>query len=294
MFEKIIAFFMSIITFFMQLFGISANGTTVLKDVGYGEAARQVVDIYLPSESNDPVGMIVFIHGGAWIGGDKSAYEDVCEYASNDLGLIAATVNYRYINDTVHCGEMLEDINDAVSKVKDVAEEKGFKIKAAAYGGHSAGGHLALMYSYTYTEKSAVPVAFCFDQSGPTNMADENFFAENNAMGHETVLELCSLLTGVTVTDDNLNDADVQAALYAVSPISYVTASTVPTIIAHGNTDDIVPYSNAVALDAALTLAGVEHDFITYENTGHNLDNDADAASEYNDTLYNYILKYLK
>ena len=89
-------------------------------------------------------------------------------------------------------------------------------------------------------------------------------------------------------------DEDIIAALDSVSPATYVTSATVPTIIAHGNADDIVPYSNAVTLDNALTAAGVEHTFITYKNTGHGLDNDSSAASLYEATLIDYANRYLK
>ena len=294
MFDKIIAFFMSIIAFFMQLFGISVSDGNVLKDVAYGKAERQVVDIYLPEKTENPVGLVVLIHGGAWVAGDKSGNESACEYISESLGLVAATVNYRYINDSVHCEDMLEDIDNAVTKVKEVAAENGFEISAAAYGGHSAGGHLAMMYAYTYAEKSAVPVAFCFDQSGPSDMSDENFFSSSNALGLENVFSLCTWLTGTQVNAANLHNADIQNALDAVSPLSYITSSTVPTIICHGDSDDIVPYSNAVSLDNALTAAGVKHDFITYKNTGHGLDNDSSAAAAYDKIINEYVNMYLR
>ncbi len=293
MFEKILAFFMSIVTFFMQLLGLSTNVTTV-KNVAYGDSERQVVDIYLPKNAEETTGLMVFIHGGAWVSGDKSTYEKNCKSVADEYGYVTAAVNYRYINDSVHCEDMLEDIDAAVTKIKEVAAENGITIKAAAYGGHSAGGHLALMYSYTYADKSAVPVAFCFDMSGPADMKDVNFFADTNALGHDNVLNLCTWLTGLSVTDDNLYNEEIVAALDSVSPVSYVTSETVPTIIAHGNADDIVPYSNAVTLDSALTAAGVEHTFITYKNTGHGLDNDSAAASLYEETLKDYANRYLK
>ena len=292
MFEKIAAFFMSIIAFFMQLFGLSSSDTIVLKNVSYGDADRQVVDIYLPSDAEEPVGLVVFIHGGGWIAGDKASFASACENLSENYGLAAATLNYRYLSDAVNCNDMLSDIDAAVSKICSKAAENGVQIKSTAFGGHSAGGHLALMYSYTYADKSAVPVAFCIDQSGPSDLTDPDFYTTSNVLGLKFMTNVCSWLTDVAVTEENYNTPEVLEALSSVSPVSYVSPSSVPTIICHGDIDDTVPYSNSLRLDAALTNAGVEHKFITYTNSGHNLDNDDAANKAFEAAFLEYIELY--
>ncbi|MCD7827949.1 MAG: alpha/beta hydrolase [Clostridiales bacterium] len=294
MLEKIIAFFMAIIAFFMQLFGISSNSGntyTEYNDVAYGTDAAQVMDICLPDDASGEVGLVVFIHGGAWVEGDKSSYMESAEYSAT-LGYAAATINYRMLYEGYDCNDIMEDVTSALCKIQEYAENDGITIGKVAFGGASAGGHIALLYSYKYASESPFPVAFCFSYSGPTDLTDPEFLL-NSSLGLETTLDIAGRLAGVALTEDNINDEDIQAALKAVSPVSYVTESSVPTLMCHGSVDTMVPYSNAVTLDAALTAAGVTHDFYTYPNSGHSLADDPDVSEEVNDKLMEYVAAYL-
>lgn len=85
MFDKIIAFFMAIINFFMNLFGLGAIGGEKFNcqtffDMPYGTHERQVVDLCIPNDASGDLGMVLFIHGGAWIGGDKESYDGGMNY----------------------------------------------------------------------------------------------------------------------------------------------------------------------------------------------------------------------
>ena len=44
-------------------------------DLAYGEHPKQKLDIYLPETGEGPFPTIVYIHGGAFIGGDKRDYQ---------------------------------------------------------------------------------------------------------------------------------------------------------------------------------------------------------------------------
>ena len=57
--------------------------------------------------------------------------------------------------------------------------------------------------------------------------------------------------------------------------------------------DDIVPYRNAVDLDAKLTEYGVEHVLNSYPNSGHGLELDAENMALAEQLLWEYIYKYL-
>ena len=48
-----------------------------------------------------------------------------------------------------------------------------------------------------------------------------------------------------------------------VSPITHVTAQTVPTLLIHGTADPRVPFSQAEALVERLNPSGVPHEFIS-------------------------------
>ena len=69
-------------------------------NISYDQYTDTVFDIFLP-ESSTPTGLVIFIHGGGFTGGDKgfiysSNYEnEVVNFLSN--GIAVATINYRLI-----------------------------------------------------------------------------------------------------------------------------------------------------------------------------------------------------
>lgn len=106
------------------------------------------LDVYLPAA--DAHGcldrpLVVWVHGGAWTGGDKSEYMADKVRLFNDAGYVFASVNYRLTNpDTtpptprhpVHD----QDTADALAWLVGHAEEIGVDRSRIALLGHSAGG----------------------------------------------------------------------------------------------------------------------------------------------------------
>lgn len=289
--DKIIAFFMAIITFFMNLFGISQVKYDKYTDLSYGSNSSQVLDLYLPKNDKDDVGLILYIHGGSWTGGDKSAYNDFCKNTTGTYGYASATMNYRLLSTKgdITYKDMLDDIDTAINFIIDTAASKGTEITKLAIAGASAGGHLALLYTYTHYTQTRVPVEFCVSKVGPADFTDPAFFAENmdNSFDRYT---LVSYLIGETVTADNF--AEKTDALNAASPISYVTPDVPPTLMAYGVKDMLVPYSNGTALYDALKTAGVPCDFHSFPNSGHELMDDPDVSDAYIDDILNYAHTY--
>ena len=103
-----------------------------------------------------------------------------------------------------------------------------------------------------------------------------------------TYLQIVASILGQNVTNEAIAQLTAQ-----YSPVTYA-ATAVPTIIAHGQQDTIVPYSNAVTLDTLLTANGVTHQFISYPNSGHALESDPDCAKQYTQALSAYAAEYLK
>ena len=297
MFDKIIAFFLAIINFFLGLFGLGAIGgqdfdCQTFFDMAYGTHERQVVDLCIPDGASGDLGMVLFIHGGAWIAGDKESYEGGMNYGASSLGIATASTNYRYLSEDVDILDILDDIDAALAKIKAKGNEVGVNINKVLLTGDSAGAHLSLLYAYA--RKSTAPIApvAVISNSGPTDLYDDNFY-HNNALGDEAVIsDLMSKACGRRFTYDTKESA--KAALYSVSPIAYVSADCVPTVINHGNADSIVPFSNAQTLDALLTEYGVDHVLNVYEGADHDLGKDEAAKKRADELLFGYIDRFLK
>ena len=293
MWEKIVAFFMSIIAFFASLFGINYKTKSFeYWNLPYGEHERQVLDLNIPKDNDGEIGLVLFIHGGAWIMGDKESYKNGVKAAADSYGLAGASINYRYISEEVSIHDILDDIDRALECIRKKGEENGVKINKVLLTGDSAGGHLSLLYAYSRAKTAAITPACVVSNSGPADLTDENFYI-NNAMGDEEfVAKLFSYACGKTFTYAERATAKVE--LEKVSPLFYVNENTVPTVINHGMKDSIVPYSNAVSLNDKLTEYGVTHILNSYPNSDHDLGSDNENKEIANDLLIEYCNTYLR
>lgn len=297
MFDKIVAFFMAIINFFMNLFGLGAVGgqdfnCQTFFDLSYGTHERQVVDLCVPDGASGDLGLVLFIHGGAWIAGDKSSYEGGMNYGASSLGIATASVNYRYISENVDILDILDDIDAALATIKQKGAEVGVNINRVLLTGDSAGGHLSLLYAYARKNTAPIAPVAVVSNSGPTDLYDDNFY-HNNALGDEAAI--CDLMSKACGQRFSYEARDAaKEALYKVSPIAYVSADCVPTVINHGSADSIVPFSNAQSLDALLTQYGVEHVLNVYQGADHDLGKDDAAKERADELLFGYIDRFLK
>lgn len=294
MLQKILAFFMAIIAFFGNLFGVYKNKVYTYENLSYGNHERQNLNLCISKEAEGKsVGLILNIHGGAWIEGDKSTYKlsDLQQVAANNKFATAA-VNYRYISEDTDINDIMDDIDSALAKIKEVGKEHNVDIDKVILTGYSAGAHLSMLYAYSRVSEAPIKPVAVVSYCGPTNLADTNFYHNSNLGDEAFVSLLMSYACGQKFTIDTIGTA--AEALAKVSPVTYVNENTVPTIIAHGEKDTTVPFSNAVQLDALLTENGVEHEFVVYPNSDHSLNNDADKSKLAGDLSVQYIEKYLK
>lgn len=293
MFDKIISFFMSIIMAILSFFGLGDTldgGIQKMENISYGSHERQVLDLYLPEELSDVTGLVLCIHGGAWVSGDKSSYTDNAKDLCKNMKVATATINYRYLSQSVTMADIIDDVDAAVTKIKEIGQEKGTDINKMLLTGHSAGAHLSMLYAYSMADSAAITPAAVANLSGPTDMNDKNYFV-NNDLGNENVLMLVSYATGKQITLENFDESKPEIDKFC--PLYYVNENTVPTIICHGMKDTIVPYSNAVALDQKLTEYGVTHEFISYPNSGHGLESDNDKAKLAEELMFEYLNTYV-
>ena len=87
MWQRIVAFFTTLITLILSWFGINLGKVQTYRNVAYGTAARQVMDVYYPDKPENIEGSVdamLFIHGGAWSSGDKSVYASYCKKVAEE------------------------------------------------------------------------------------------------------------------------------------------------------------------------------------------------------------------
>ena len=297
MWDKIVAFFMSIVTFFCNLFGVSVPpaetvNSYIYQNLAYGEHERQNLDLYIPKKHDGEVGLILMIHGGAWIAGDKSSYSEAIKNWSDNHGYVAASINYRYLSYEVSFDDILDDIESALYCIKAKAAEKGINIDKMLLSGHSAGGHLSMLYAYARKASSPIAPAAVVNDSGPTDLLDPNFHNEKATDDLKNLYtQIASLVYGEPLTLEQAYLAN--DLLKKASPLYYIDANTVPTVVNHGMKDEIVPYSNAVSLESKLAECGVAHIMNPYPNSGHGLESDPEVKAKSSVDFIEYAKTYL-
>ena len=300
MLKKIFSIFIAIITFFISLFGSSGSGggkpekVNAYKNLSYGSAKIQKLDLYIPKKADGKYALILNLHGGKWTNGDKSEFgEDELKKMCSDFNCAAATMNYRFVNASVDAHDILDDIDAALKTIKAKASENGVVIDRVMLNGVSAGGHLALLYACSKGISAAVKIAAVAVKSAPTDLSDERLYSDSSSFGsRDEVYSLISKVCGKSFNKKTFSRA--VPTLKTVSPITYVSKSCPPVLIAHGKNDETVPYSNALMFSAALSGVGVKNDLITYSNSGHDLSNNADCEKKFNDLFASYAKTYLK
>ena len=167
---------------------------------------------------------------------------------------------------------LIRDITEALAAIKRTAEENGVTLSRTLLTGASAGGHLSLLYAYAMADEAPIRPVCVVDYCGPTLLTDEELLegTPSRYPPMEQWIELYSNLTGIPFCGEN-REAFLPVLLQ-YSPLHYVNERSVPTIICHGQRDDVVPFSNATALRDALEVNGVEYVFLPMPKAGHGLE----------------------
>jgi acetyl esterase/lipase len=242
-------------------FDVSKLGT-IESDVRYCtiEGVDLYMDVYYPEAMDGEWPAVVYVHGGAWMGGDKTSgagYRELPELVSR--GYLAISVNYRLAPDYAFPA-MIEDVKCAIRHLRAHAGEYNIDPQRIGAWGSSAGGHLVSLLGVTDREQG-------FDQTGQYLDQSSRVMAVADLFGPA---DLTLATDAPRIRQAVFGTADPSAVILATaSPVTYVTADDPPFLILHGDQDDVVPPEHSERLYARLTEAGVPVVFVLVENAGH-------------------------
>ena len=261
------------------------------EDVSYGKNERHTLDLYLPDNKSNELGLIVFIHGGSWHHGSKDSFRKRCKSFAKK-GYATATVNYRLIPQGATANDMIDDIELAMGKIKKIAAEKKVKINKVMSVGLSAGGHLSLLFSYKKLETSPIKPVAAVAYCPPSDFTTDEMYISTRLGSSKFMAGRLSVLCGKEHTYKT--KAKAAKELKSISPYYYVTEKTVPTLIAHGKLDTAVVYEQSERLVKKLKKYGVPYDLVTFPNSAHHLDKDPEVRARFNELIDEYAFIYLK
>lgn len=242
----------------------------VEKGVEYGKGGdvSLKLDLYQPvADGKSDAALrpaIIFVHGGAWKGGNREIYHYYCVKLA-EQGYVVATVSYR-LSDVAPFPAAVQDVKCAVRWLRANAERLHVDPDRIAMAGGSAGGHLSMMAGYVtdnpelegtggHPEVSS-RIQAVVNLYGPTDLTTD--FARDNDV-------VVKFLGGESYAD--------KPELYRLaSPNTHVSADDPPTLILHGSIDTVVPIAQAELLVDKLKEAGVPYEYDRVEGWPHTMD----------------------
>lgn len=122
-------------------------GVRQIPDIAYGADPRQRMDAYLPLQPAANAPVIVMVHGGAWMVGNKAmanVTDNKVAYWVQHKGYIFVSVGYR-LSPQVDPLVQARDVATALAKAQSLAASWGGDPAKGILMGHSAGAHLVAL-----------------------------------------------------------------------------------------------------------------------------------------------------
>lgn len=254
-------------------------------DLRYADASPvQTLDLYLPADDGGQAPLVVIIHGGAFLMGDKRS-EITAIPALLERGYAVASIGYR-LSGEARFPAAVQDCLAALRWLCRNAEGYGLDRDRFALWGASAGGHLAVMLGIvggqpTMFDAGSDPrgdasVAAVIDWFGPVRFSalDEHDrerpptgvpdFVPPWPREHDHPQSPESRYLGAPVQS-------VPELAAASDPTTYLAAAAaLPAfLVVHGDGDHLVPHLQSVLLADALAARGAEVDLRILAGLGH-------------------------
>ncbi|NLM51852.1 MAG: alpha/beta hydrolase [Firmicutes bacterium] len=221
-------------------------------DVPYaGDSPRQKLDIYLPEEGDGPFPTIIFMHGGAFLGGDKRDFQ--LAYVLNGIarGYAVVSVEQRLAPDTKFPYPLF-DFKAAIRFLRANAAKYLLDGNRFASTGTSAGAYFAVMAAATqdnpafedlkmgnehYSNKVQAVVAWY----GLYDLIMQVELAEEIAQPGMPVINFVDMFMGISAVDN-------PGIMYFTNPLNFITPAFPPILIQAGEKDQVVPFQESVIL----------------------------------------------
>ena len=239
--------------------------------IEYGEFGRRTtLDVWkrpdLPADAKAPV--LVQIHGGAWVLGDKEgqAYPLLAHLA--ERGWVCVSVTYR-LSPRATWPDHIVDVKGALAWVKENIADHGGDPGWVAITGGSAGGHLCALAALTPNDPQFQPG---FEGADTSVQAAVPFYGvydwtNRDGTGRD---DLFPLLTDRVVKQPYESAREIYEQ---ASPMTHVGEQAVPTMILHGTNDSLVPVQQARAMVDMLRAASPQPVvYVEYPGAQHAFD----------------------
>ncbi len=266
----------------------AASGPSSTEVYATVDGQELLADVWRPPAGSPPAPAagrraVVRVHGGSWSAGVRSGTPEWdAELAA--AGAVVVDVDYRLAGSGTGTSrgtgsgvgggagwrEQPRDVACALAWVGANASRLGVDPARVAVMGESAGAHLALVAAYALESYppscglAALRPDAVVALYPPTELVS---LERSGGWRHPDVLE------GEGVLDLMGASPERAPADYAeASPLTHATAGVPPTLLIHGDHDQVVPVDQSRRLAEALAAAGVEHRLVELPFSNHGFD----------------------
>jgi acetyl esterase/lipase len=258
-----------------------------------GSQATLRLDLWQSTTGNEQAPLVIWIHGGAWLGGTYNSPPPALQPLLQ-AGYAVASVQYRLSGAAIFPAQ-IHDVKGAVRFLRAHADQYDLDPTRFVAWGSSAGGHLAALLSTSGDVAEAEGttggnlefssrIQAAVDYFGPTDLLQMNLDVTTppgSVINHDAPNSPESQLIGfdgtgqgIGVLRNNLSNPNPpfpeKAALVRLAnPIEHVAPGDPPIFIAHGDQDTLVPMNQSVRLATALDAADIEHVMRVVNGAGH-------------------------
>lgn len=212
-------------------------------DIQYGDrTAYEKLDLFYPETGEAPYPVFIEVHGGAWYFGQKCSIEFEPFLCGRKRGYACVSLGYT-LSPEGHYPLPVQEIKGAVRFLRKNAQALRIDPDRIVLWGGSAGAHLAALAANScdtgYLEDdifgrgkvSAKPNALvlwygCFDYYRNGRLLEDWIY--QNFFGTQDL-------------------ASIRQELEQSSPLRHMTQKATPTLLQHGRSDTVVPYTQSEA-----------------------------------------------
>ena len=237
---------------------VPPTNVETVENVSYGSCDKwHLLDLYRLKDAEGKLPVLLNIHGGAWVYGDKKVYAPYCMYLATQ-GFAVVNASYRLAPKHTFPAP-LEDVGAMVEWVVDHAEEYGLDLSNLFFVGDSAGAHLATAYT-------AVQLNEAYAKSFPGIKVDERFIPKGLLLNCGVFdMEVEWKKQGRALTPfltDLLGEKPTVESVKQMSPAQFITSDFPPVHLTTSNGDLLRKHS--YRLKEVLEKKGVEVVFKDY------------------------------
>ena len=229
-----------------------------VENISYAEDDKwHLLDVYRPRKATGSLPVIINIHGGAWVYGDKKVYAPYCMYLAS-RGFAVINASYRLAPRHTFPAP-LEDVGKMVEWVFHHADEYGLDLSNLFFVGDSAGAHLATAYTAIQLNEAyakSFPEIKVAKSSIPKGLLLNCGVFDMEAEWKKQGRALTPFLT------DLLGEKPTVEAVKQMSPAQYMTSDFPPVHLTTSNGDFLRKHS--YRLKEVLEKKGVEVVFKEY------------------------------